>query len=68
MIITLKGGDKEIVLDERDFSYILEKHLGNEVREYFDSFLFSKQSEIEELQSTVDNLNEELSDFYNQLY
>lgn len=68
MIITLKGGDKEILLNERDFSYILEKHLGTEAREHFDNFWLSKESEIEELLSKLDDCYAELSDFNNQLY
>ena len=38
-VIELKGGKVETLFSERDFSYLIEQHMGYEAAEYFRSLV-----------------------------
>lgn len=59
MVLTINGNN-EIILDELDFSYIIEKYLGAECRDYFNNILQNRDFSIEDLENKIHCLEVEL--------
>ena len=59
MVLTINGNN-EIILDESDFSYVVDKYLGAECRDYFNRILCSRDSSIKDLENKIDYLEFEL--------
>ncbi len=55
-VITLKDGSVEIILEPKDFQYLIEKHLGYNAETYFKTLIEKLQKEVE------DALDKEQSD------
>lgn len=56
MVLDIKG-KTEIVLNDNDFSYLIEKYMGSEAKDYFDEL-------VDDYETTIKGIQEELQASY----
>ena len=52
----------ENVMNEQDFSYVIEKYMGDEAKKYYEEVLYNHSSEINFLNSEINELNLQIGD------
>ena len=67
MLITINGDACAIIDAERDFRYFVEKYMGFEAREVYDSIIENKYVELCSLDNYVHSLEEEISTMTDEL-
>lgn len=54
------NGSKEIVLDENDFRYLVEKYIGTEATDFYSAIIEDYELEIDYLNDVIKKLTEEV--------